>query len=227
MRLIVAVLLGLTLVIVARCDWLPGFDPNPPICRITSPADFSSVNGLVAISATATDSVGVERVEFYADGSLVGTDSTVPYSASWDASGFAAGSPHWLSCAAYDPAQNKGYSDTIEVVIGVIGQQSVFHGELEVTGGTARSVSFDAGAGDTLVGDVQVVSGGALAKFAWLDSANYRKFTSSQPYTALFEASNLMQASVSQPVPAAGRHYLVFANGSSATVTCWARFVLE
>jgi hypothetical protein len=223
-----AVAVGLAaMAVFAGCDWLLGLDTIPPTCQVTSPADSASVNGAVQIAVTATDSVGVERVEFFADGSLVGTDSSMPYSASWNASALAEGSWHSLNCIAYDVAQNKGYSDTIAVVIAATGQRSVYHGELEVAAGVARSVSFDAVGGDTLEGDVQVVSGGALTKFVWLDSANYLKFANAQPYTALFEKDNFTQTSLRQAVQAAGKYYLAFANGGGATVKCWARFVLE
>jgi hypothetical protein len=185
------------------------------------------VNGVVPIAATAFDSIGVERVEFYADGSLVGTDSAEPYSGSWDASGQAEQSRHSLSCIAYDLAQNKGYSDTVAVEIAVVGQTSIYHGELEVPARGREAVPFDAAAGDTLAGDAQVVSGGALSKFLWLDHDNYQKYVASQSYTALFEQDNFTQMSMSQAVPAAGKYYLVFVNSGNAIVKCWARFVLE
>jgi hypothetical protein len=212
---------------VAGCEWLLGLDTTPPTCQITSPTDSASVSGVVPIAATASDSVGVDRVEFYADGSLVGTDSSSPYAGSWDASALAEGTWHSLSCIAYDLDGNKGYSDTLAVVVAGVGERSVYHGEVEVEAGYARSVSFNATAGDTLGGDVQVVSGGMLTKFLWLDQNNYTKFAASQPYTALFEKDNFTQASLRQAVPSTGKFYLAFANGGSATVKCWVRFVLE
>lgn len=227
----VVVLLFAAVVGLVRCDWLLGLDTTPPTCEITSPADSSSVSGVVPLAATATDSVGVglgvDKVEFYADGSLVGTDSSVPYSASWDASGLAEHTWHSLSCTATDFDGNRGYSDTISVEIGGVGQTSVFHGELDVPARSAKSVWFDAGVGDTLSGDAQVVAGGTLSKFLWLDQANYQKYTANQSYTALYEQDNFSQMSMRQTVAAAGRFYLVFANSGSAAVTCWARFVLE
>lgn len=218
---------ALALVLFAGCEWLLGFDTTPPTCQITSPTDSASVNGVVPLAATAFDSVGIDRVGFYVDGSLVGTDSSSPYSAGWDASGETEGSWHSLSCIAYDLDGNKGYSDTVAVVITGVGQRSVYHGELEVAPGYARAVSFNATAGDTLAGDVQIVSGGTLTKFVWLDQDNYTKFAGAQPYTALFEKDNLAQASLRQAVPSTGKYYLAFANGGSATVKCWVRFVLE
>jgi hypothetical protein len=215
------------LVAFAGCDWLLGQDTTPPTCQITSPADSASVNGVVTMAATATDSVGVERVEFYADGTLVGTDSFTPYSASWDASALAEGSWHSLSCIAYDAAQNKGYSDTTAVVLAASGQTSAYHGELHVAAGSRDAVWFNAHVGDTLAGDVQVVSGGTLSTFMWLDHDNYQKYVANKSYTALFQRDTFSQMTMQQVVPSAGTFYIVFVNNASAAVTCWARFVLE
>ena len=215
------------LVLFAGCDWLLGLDTTPPTCQITSPADSSSVNGAVQIAATASDSVGVERVEFYADGAIVGTDSSVPYSASWDASALSQGSWHSLSCIAYDLDQNKGYSDTVAVEIAGIGQTSVYHGEFDVTAKGREAVWFNAHVGDTLAGEVLVVSGGTLSSFMWMDSDNYQKYVANQAYTVLFQRDNFLQMNMQQAVPSTGGSYLVFVNNSNSAVTCWARFVLE
>ena len=230
-RRVLLVLAGLAVgAVFAGCDLLNsllGTDKTPPTCQITSPADSGLVNGLVSIAATATDSVGVERVEFYADGALVGTDSSSPYSGSWDASGQAERTWHSLSCIAYDAAQNKGYSDTLAVEIVGVGQTGVYHGEMDVAGHGHDAVQFDAQAGDTLAGDVQIVTGGALSSFMWMDSDNYQKYAANQAYTALFQRDNIAQMSMRQAVPASGGYYIVFVNAGNGTVTCWARFVLE
>jgi len=227
-RRALAVLAGLVaMALFAGCDWLFSLDKTPPTCQITSPADSGLVNGLVSIAATATDSFGVERVEFYADGTLVGTDSSSPYAGTWDASGQAERSRHTLSCIAYDLAQNKGYSDTVTVEIVGVGQTSVYHGELDVAAHGREAVQFDAQVGDTLAGDAQVASGGALSSFMWLDNDNYQKYVVNQAYTALFQRDTFAQMSMRQAVPAAGSYHIVFVNAGNAIVTCWARFVLE
>jgi hypothetical protein len=228
-RRLVALGAGLVvLAVFAGCSLLNSlFDTTPPTCQITSPTDSSTVNGAVLIAATASDSGGVARVEFYADGSLVGTDTSSPYSASWDASGLAERSWHDLSCIAYDQAGNKGYSDTVAVEIAASGQTSVFHGEAEVAGSNTYAVPFSAEVGDTLAGDVMVVTGGKISSFLWLDIGNYQKYVAKQAYTALFQRDSFSQMSMQQPVPAAGRFYIVFVNARSSAVSCWARFVLE
>jgi hypothetical protein len=98
---------------------------------------------------------------------------------------------------------------------------------VDVAAGGREAVQFDAQAGDTLAGDAQVASGGALSSFMWLDNDNYQKFVVNQAYTALFQRDNFSQMSMRQAVPATGKFYLVFVNAGNALVTCWARFVLE
>jgi hypothetical protein len=61
----------------------PPPDVTPPTVSITSPA-AGNVSGTVTIAANAADNVGVSRVEFYVNGTLVGTDNAAPYTYSWN-----------------------------------------------------------------------------------------------------------------------------------------------
>ncbi|MEA3447520.1 MAG: Ig-like domain-containing protein [Bacteroidota bacterium] len=59
---------------------------TPPEVELTKPLNDTTIYGLstFTIEASATDSIGtVAFVEFYIDGSIVGTDSTAPYSCDW------------------------------------------------------------------------------------------------------------------------------------------------
>ncbi len=47
-------------------------DSTAPAVSLTSPAAGTSVNGTVALSANASDNVGVTKTEFYVDGALAG-----------------------------------------------------------------------------------------------------------------------------------------------------------
>jgi Tol biopolymer transport system component len=66
----------------AQCQFT--VDLSGPSVSITSPAYQATVRGLVDISAAASHSSGIQRVEFYAAGQLISTDSSEPYSCSWD-----------------------------------------------------------------------------------------------------------------------------------------------
>ena len=70
----------------------------------------------VSVTAGASDNVGVTKVEFYLDGALRTTDTTSPYSWSWDTTAFA-NSSHSLVTKAYDAAGNVGTSSTVTVTV--------------------------------------------------------------------------------------------------------------
>ena len=81
-------------------------DTTLPTVALTSPAAGATVSGSsVALAATAADNVGVARVEFKVDGTLITSDPTSPYAATWNASSATAGS-HTIMATAYDAAGN-------------------------------------------------------------------------------------------------------------------------
>jgi hypothetical protein len=93
-----------------------GSSTTPPTVSVTSPANSAVVSGTVTISATASDSVGVSRVEFYENGSLLFAGNTTPYSYSWNTTSVANGS-YTLSAKAYDPSGNVGQSANINIIV--------------------------------------------------------------------------------------------------------------
>ena len=62
----------------------PPPDISAPSVSLTAPAQGSTVSGSVQLAAAATDNVGVAKVEFLANGSVVATDTTAPYGVAWD-----------------------------------------------------------------------------------------------------------------------------------------------
>ncbi|HLA78509.1 MAG TPA: M20/M25/M40 family metallo-hydrolase [Vicinamibacteria bacterium] len=91
-------------------------DTAPPTTSITAPPAGSTVSGTVAVSASASDNVGVTNLEFYVDGVLAGSDSTSPYGFSWNTLSAANGS-HLLRSRAYDAAGNAGTSADVGVTV--------------------------------------------------------------------------------------------------------------
>lgn len=85
-----------------------GGDTTPP----TVSAAESGSSGTITLSATASDNVGVTKVEFYVDGALEGVDASSPYSIAMNSSALANGS-HSLSAKAYDAAGNVGTSSAV------------------------------------------------------------------------------------------------------------------
>lgn len=83
-------------------------DTTPP----TATASESGTSGTITLSATASDNVGVARVDFVVDGVVKGSDTTSPYSMTLDSTTLANGS-HSLVARAYDAAGNSGASSAV------------------------------------------------------------------------------------------------------------------
>jgi len=93
-----------------------GGDITAPATSITAPANGATVSGTTTITASATDNVGVTKVELYIDGALQSTDTASPYSWSWNTTAFANGT-HTLTTKAYDAALNVGTSASVSVTV--------------------------------------------------------------------------------------------------------------
>jgi beta-lactamase superfamily II metal-dependent hydrolase len=94
----------------------PPPDTTAPTTSITSPANGATVSGTISVTASASDNVGVTKVEFYLDGALQSTDTASPYSWSWNTTTSANGS-HALTSIAYDAANNSGSSSAVNVTV--------------------------------------------------------------------------------------------------------------
>ena len=90
---------------------------QPPSVSLTSPADGSTytATSAVPVSATASDADGtVAKVDFYAGSTLIGTDTTSPYSMSWSN---AAAGVYTLKAVATDAAGASATSATRTVTV--------------------------------------------------------------------------------------------------------------
>lgn len=125
-----------------------GNQPPPPdvtaptVSTVTVPAG-STVNRVVTLSATASDTGGVADVRFLVDGTVVGNDTTSPYSFDWDTSTVADGD-HQVLAEAQDAAGNVAQSAEVTVTVANVVQFSVaLSGEQEVpavdSAGTAQA----------------------------------------------------------------------------------------
>ena len=91
-----------------------GGDTTPPETAITSPAIGATVSGTTNVTASASDNVGVTRVEFFLDGALQSTDLSSPYAWSWDTTSASNGA-HVLTSRAWDAANNSTTSAGLSV----------------------------------------------------------------------------------------------------------------
>jgi hypothetical protein len=78
----------------------------------TVTASESGSSGSITLSATASDAVGVSRVEFLVDGVLIGSDASSPYALVVDSTTLA-NATHSLVAKAYDAAGNVGSSAAV------------------------------------------------------------------------------------------------------------------
>ncbi|HSK03314.1 MAG TPA: Ig-like domain-containing protein [Kofleriaceae bacterium] len=91
-------------------------DTTPPITALTAPAGGATLQGSVALEASASDDRGVVRVELYANATLIGSDTSAPWGVTWDTTAVASGG-YTLSTKAYDAAGNVGTSAGVSVTV--------------------------------------------------------------------------------------------------------------
>ena len=96
-------------------------DQTAPSVSLTAPANNSTVSGTIAINANSTDNTGgtgVSKVEFLVDNVLRATDSTSPYSFSWDSKTVSDGA-HAITAKSYDNATpaNVATSSVVNVTV--------------------------------------------------------------------------------------------------------------
>jgi hypothetical protein len=102
-------------------------DITPPTVSITAPANGATVFGLMAVTATASDDVGVVGVQFKLDGGILGNElTTAPYSVSWNTS-TASNGPHTLTAVARDAAGHSTTSAGVAVTVNNVAATTTFN----------------------------------------------------------------------------------------------------
>ncbi len=91
-------------------------DTTDPVISISAPTDGEEISGSIDISVTASDAgSGIAQVEFFIDGVSIGTDSSSPYSYSWDTTTVINGN-YTIMAVAHDGAGNSA-SSSITVTV--------------------------------------------------------------------------------------------------------------
>jgi hypothetical protein len=94
-------------------------------------ASSSGSSGTITFNATASDNVGVTRVEFYVDGALKGSDTASPWSYAFNSTSVANGT-HALTAKAFDAAGNSTLSSPVSFSVNnTTAQQLVLNGGFE------------------------------------------------------------------------------------------------
>ncbi len=197
----------------------------------TASASESGASGAITLSATATDNVGVTKVEFYVDGVLKGTDTTSPYSMALDSTTLANGS-HTLVAKAYDAAGNVGTSSSVSFTINNVtaaltASITTPSSNVSVTSGTAVSFAGTSTGGTSPVtytwnfGDGTTATG-ATATHTFPAAGG----DASQTYTVTFTAKDATNATASatrmvtvNPIPTGQE--LITNGGFESSTTGW------
>jgi hypothetical protein len=91
-------------------------DSTAPSVQISTPAAGSTVSGTVSVNVTATDDVGVSRVDLLVDRTMVGSLSASPWRFSWNSTSVSNGQ-HTLQAVAYDASGNAAASPSVAVTV--------------------------------------------------------------------------------------------------------------
>ena len=93
------------------------FDNTAPTVAISAPANNASVSGIVSITGTATDNMGLSKVEISIDGGIYRptTGATASWAFAWDTSKVVNGT-HTITAKATD-TQNNTKTATITVTV--------------------------------------------------------------------------------------------------------------
>jgi hypothetical protein len=115
-------------------------DTTAPTVSLTAPSSGSTVSGTVAVTASASDNMGVSKVEFYVNSVLQGTVTSSPYTYSWNTTSVANGS-NTLVAKAYDTSGNVATSSSVVVTVNNTSVQRV-NVALQSNGGVASASTY-------------------------------------------------------------------------------------
>ncbi len=162
-------------------------DTQPPTVTITAPTGGSTVSGVITLSASATDNVGVSRVDFYVNTTLIGSAGNAPYQVTWDSRSRANGNVA-LAAKAYDAADNYRSSANVFVTIA--------NGTAPTVSSLSPSSTTAGGAAFTLT-----VNGGNFvngASVRWNGAARTSTFVSATQLTAAIAAADIAASGTAQ-----------------------------
>ena len=115
------------------------------------------VSGDVALDADATDNQGIVAVRFLADGGLISSDATTPYSITWDTTTVANGQVT-LTAEAEDLAGNVGVSASVVVTVQNAAPVTLSQIQAQVFGPTCSVSGCHSGGGGGLPGVMNLTS---------------------------------------------------------------------
>lgn len=156
-----------------------------PTVALTAPQDGSSQSGSVNLAANATADTGatITKVDFLVDGNVVSSDTTAPYTASWDSSQASDGS-HSITAHAY---ADKG-GDTLSAAVSVTTKNTWAAPTVSFT--SPQDGSYQSGS-VSLAANAAADSGASITKVEFLVDGTIVGTDTGSPYTASLNSTNL------------------------------------
>lgn len=170
-------------------------DTQSPTVSITSPSLNQIVKGIVNVSASASDNVGVKKVDLYVNGVLTLSDTVAPYDFVLDTTKYQDGNVS-LSAKAYDAGGNVGSSSSVTIlvdnIVDVIAPQVTIQSPSAGSKvGTSVTISAIASDNEGVISNMKIYINGVLTKESSTNSISYswntRKIAQGT-YTILVEA---------------------------------------
>ena len=178
-------------------------DTTPPTVSVTAPAGGATVSGTVPVTASASDNVAVASVEFWVDGAKKATDTSAPYSYSWDTTQVLGG-PHTILVKAFDPSNNSASTNAGVTVSNspCVTSSASWQNMAMLSPNGTFDVSFDA---TPSAANIDAVTGlSASPALAYTDLAVIARFNSSGSIDAIngggYAAANTVPTRAARPI---------------------------
>jgi hypothetical protein len=211
-------------------------DTENPVVSIVMPVNGDTLaKGDIVIKTVATDNKSVTKVEFFVDGSLVGTDNvggaadTFRYT--WSDTAAQTAGAHALGAKAYDAAENTGNATTLNICIagGGGGTGPTYHsGKIDQDetwwpSGNPHILESDVYTGQNVT---LTIKPGCVVKFD-ADVELYCGYSEPGAIVAVGTADSTILFTSNIPTPSAGDWYEVGAFSKSMSTTTFAYCIFE
>ena len=153
---------------------------DPSVSGLTPASGIQQ--GTFSIGATASDNSGVARVEFRVRGALIATDTSAPYSVSFNSTGVANGTAT-LRATAFDVVGRSSFTESTITIDNNAPALSITSGPDDQTFGPGTTQTWTFNASDTTLASVQcsVVPVGSEPSFGLCSGGNGSHTVSNRP----------------------------------------------
>lgn len=164
---------------------VPPPDVSAPTVSFSAPASGATVSGSMTVSATASDNVGVTSVQFKIGSTVIGTDTSSPYSATLDSVAYANGS-QTLTVVATDAAGNAGTATRSITISNVAAPVDDEHPE-----GTFTSPAANATVNGTITISMTATDATGVASIQFKVGSTVIGTDTTSPYSATFDTTTV------------------------------------